>query len=120
MPQGIANLFQDRIGFLHGSQGASATPEARGTGQSYGSSYGPGRDPRPGGGDPGMTYTRRIPSPILKREVAGPKPFEGVTGNNFVYSDKFNKGIANQNIANLMLYQRDQNLDVISKGSESS
>ena len=29
----------------------------KGTGQSYGSSYGPGRDPRPGGGDPRMTYT---------------------------------------------------------------
>jgi len=113
MPQGIANLFQDRIGFLHGSQGASATPEARGTGQSYGSSYGPGRDPRPGGGDPGMTYTRRIPSPILKRAVAGPPPPGRVTEwppINFVYSDKLNKAEANKKFLDSMLYQRDQNL----------
>ena len=65
----------NRSGYQRGGPPGGGDPGMKGTGQSYGSSYGPGRDPRPGGGDPGMTYTRPDPSPMLKRDQRGSRPF---------------------------------------------
>ena len=90
---GIENLLQNRTGF---AKGDDVPPSMRG-GAAHAQGYysAPSRsDPRPGGGDPRMTYTHRIPSPLLKREVEGPKRFRPDTPEQFV-SDNLTKANVN-------------------------